>query len=88
MQAKGTTEQKEKYADVDPSSTLTLTPHRVYDRQTVKLPSMVTPGGHTSKYGVRMYTGTLIKGIAVMHKSNAVPILNDEDAKAVASMRR
>ena len=35
-----------------------------------------------------VYTGTLIKGIATMHKSNAVPILNQEDAEAIAKMRR
>ena len=34
------------------------------------------------------YTGTLIKGIAVMHKSNAVPIINEEQAHEVARMRR
>lgn len=34
------------------------------------------------------YTGTLIKGIATMHKSNAVPILNQEDAEAISKMRR
>lgn len=35
-----------------------------------------------------VYTGTLIKGIATMHKSNAVPIMNDEQAVEVARMRR
>ena len=35
-----------------------------------------------------VYTGTLIKGIATMHKSNAVPIMNDEQAIEVATMRR
>ena len=34
------------------------------------------------------YTGTLIKGIATMHKSNAVPIINDQEAKDIANMRR
>lgn len=34
------------------------------------------------------YTGTLIKGIATMHKSNAVPIISDEQAIEVARMRR
>ena len=34
------------------------------------------------------YTGTLIKGIATMHKSNAVPIINEEQAIEVARMRR
>jgi hypothetical protein len=35
-----------------------------------------------------VYTGTLIKGIATMHKSNAVPIINEEQAHEVARMRR
>ncbi len=34
------------------------------------------------------YTGTLIKGIATMHKSNAVPVFNDEQAVDIAKMRR
>jgi hypothetical protein len=34
------------------------------------------------------YTGTLVKGLAVMHKSNIVPIINEEEAKDVARMRR
>lgn len=35
-----------------------------------------------------VYTGTLVKGIATMHKSNAVPIINEEQAHEVARMRR
>ena len=34
------------------------------------------------------YTGDLIKGIATMHKSNAVPVINDEEAKSISQMRR
>ena len=34
------------------------------------------------------YTGTFVKGIATMHKSNAIPILNQEDAINIAKMRR
>jgi hypothetical protein len=34
------------------------------------------------------YTGTLVKGISTMHKSNAVPIINESEAKEHASMRR
>ena len=34
------------------------------------------------------YTGTLIKGIATMHKSNAVPVINQEQATDIANMRR
>ena len=35
-----------------------------------------------------VYTGTLIKGIATMHKSNAVPVFNSEQAQDIAKMRR
>jgi hypothetical protein len=34
------------------------------------------------------YTGTLVKGIATMHKSNAVPITTSEQAIEVSAMRR
>jgi hypothetical protein len=34
------------------------------------------------------YTGTKVKGIGTMHKSNAVPIFSDEEAKDISSMRR
>ena len=37
---------------------------------------------------VQKYTGTLIKGIATMHKSNAVPVINQEEATDIANMRR
>ena len=36
----------------------------------------------------KVYTGTKIKGIGTMHKSNAVPIFSDEEAKEISSMRR
>jgi hypothetical protein len=34
------------------------------------------------------YTGDKIKGIGTMHKSNAVPVFTDNEAKEIASMRR
>ena len=36
----------------------------------------------------KVYTGTAIKGIGTMHKSNAVPIFSDEAAVDIAKMRR
>jgi hypothetical protein len=36
----------------------------------------------------KVYTGTKIKGIGTMHKSNAVPIFSDEEAVEIAKMRR
>ena len=53
-----------------------------------KYPSMNTMKGNTNKKEPQQYTGTLIKGIAQMHKSNAVPIINKEQAVEVAKMRR
>jgi hypothetical protein len=35
-----------------------------------------------------VYTGTDIIGIAQMHKSNAIPIRNKENAIEIARMRR
>lgn len=35
-----------------------------------------------------VYTGTKVKGIGTMHKSNAVPIFSDEEARDISSMRR
>jgi len=34
------------------------------------------------------YTGTKMLGIAVMHKSNAVPVFSVEEAKDISKMRR
>ena len=36
----------------------------------------------------QVYTGTLIKGIATMHKSNAVPVIDQKQAIEIANMRR
>ncbi len=36
----------------------------------------------------KVYTGTMIKGIGTMHKSNAVPIFSNEEAEDIAKMRR
>jgi hypothetical protein len=44
--------------------------------------------GNTNRVSENVYTGTLIKGIATMHKSNAVPILNEEQAIEISKMRR
>jgi len=37
---------------------------------------------------VTTYTGTAMKGIGTLHKSNAVPVFTDEEAKDQANMRR
>jgi hypothetical protein len=34
------------------------------------------------------YTGNLVKGIGTLHKSNAVPVIDEEYMKDIARMRR
>ena len=61
----------------------------VYRRDVPDYPSVTFSGAiNTSKPERKEYTGTLVKGIATMHKSNAVPIINDEEAKDISRMRR
>jgi hypothetical protein len=47
-----------------------------------------THSGVCSKREPMQYTGTLVKGIATMHKSNAVPVIDEEHMKDIARMRR
>lgn len=42
----------------------------------------------SGKKAENVYTGDLIKGIATMHKSNAVPVINKEQAIDISNMRR
>lgn len=44
--------------------------------------------GIAAKAAPKVYTGTKILGIATMHKSNLVPIFNEDAAVEVAQMRR
>jgi|11_taG_2_1085331.scaffolds.fasta_scaffold38006_3 hypothetical protein len=50
-------------------------------------PDFVSPES-CSKPERKEYTGTLVKGISTLHKSNAVPILSQEEAVEHARMRR
>jgi hypothetical protein len=61
-----------------------------YQRETPRYPSLNSKDvcGVAAKPAAKVYTGTLIKGIATMHKSNAVPILNKQDAIDISNMRR
>ena len=56
-------------------------------RSTAHIPSLSTPGGSTAPVH-KVYTGTKVKGIATMHKSNAVPVFSDEEAVEISRMRR
>jgi hypothetical protein len=51
------------------------------------IPSRDT-GGVAVLSAPKIYTGTKVKGIATMHKSNAVPVFSDEEAIDISKMRR
>lgn len=55
---------------------------------TSHIPSYVGTGHSCGRIDSPVYSGTLVKGISTMHKSNAVPIIDDQEAKDHASMRR
>lgn len=81
-------EKKRKRALAAPPMPVSSTP---YIRDTgPRLPSL--NGGldmsPALKAPAKVYTGTKILGIGTMHKSNAVPIFSDNEAKEISSMRR
>jgi hypothetical protein len=68
----------------------TYVPPKPFVRETPHYPSLMTNSPDTCTKpinGVR-YTGTKMLGIGTLHKSNAVPIFSDEEAKDQATMRR
>lgn len=54
------------------------------------LPSRVsaTHGNPTPAPAIKKYTGTKMLGIATLHKSVEVPVFSQEQAEAIAHMRR
>lgn len=57
-------------------------------RETNPVPSQDTGWVTCVKVQDKEYTGTKIKGIGTMHKSNAVPVFTDDEAKDISKMRR
>jgi len=50
--------------------------------------SLNSGAGVATLLPAKIYTGTKVKGIATMHKSNAVPVFSDEEAIDISRMRR
>jgi len=58
-------------------------------RATTKhIPSLNTGAAVAAAAPAKVYTGTKMLGIGTMHKSNSVPIFSNEEAVAIATMRR
>jgi hypothetical protein len=53
-----------------------------------RIPSLNSGAGVATLAPAKVYTGTKVKGIATMHKGNAVPVFSDEEAVEISKMRR
>lgn len=75
--------KKKIVTDVTPWS-----PTKSYVRETTRYPSLNTGNVAATKAEPKIYTGTKVLGIATLHKSNAVPVFNSEEAVDISKMRR
>ena len=82
---------KSKKSKVNPLTVPVYNPPKLSYRGSnePKIPSLSpTVTDNCTKPAPKVYTGDKIIGIGVMHKSNAVPIFSDQEAKDIAHMRR
>lgn len=80
--------KKKRRALSAPKMTGSVLPKTPPGRETVRIESRDTGWVTCSKITDQQYTGTKIKGIGTMHKSNAVPVFSDEEAVDISKMRR
>lgn len=83
----GKVREKKQFNKLDSKPTLAQERINEYKQ---KYPSKITFGSSSScaKKDAPKYTGDLVKGVATMHKSNAVPVIDDQHMKDLANMRR
>ena len=81
-------EKKRTRALAAPSLSSTYSLKIPEGRNTTAHIKSVDTGGNAVLKPSKIYTGTKVKGIATMHKSNAVPIFSNEEAHDIATMRR
>jgi len=69
--------------------TTLVTKNTPFRRETPKIQSLNTGFvACTKPVEGNTYTGEKMKGVATMHKSNAVPVFTDNEAKEISNMRR
>jgi hypothetical protein len=61
---------------------------RIGADQASKIRSLNTTASRTERKETMKYTGTLVKGLATMHKSNCIPVIDEEQMKEISRMRR
>jgi len=79
-----------KYGRYKPKKQFIAPPEPEYYRKPEQYVPSLNSGvfNQCGKQNEKSYTGELISGVATMHKSNAVPIINKDQAKDLAAMRR
>jgi hypothetical protein len=80
--------KKKRRALSSPAMTGSVLPKTPPGRETTRINSQDTGWVTCAKVTDKVYTGTKIKGIGTMHKSNAVPVFSDEEAVDISKMRR
>jgi len=58
------------------------------NRDTRHIPSRDSGSGVGARKDSPVYTGGNIIGIGTLHKSNAIPIFSEQEAKDISAMRR
>ena len=84
VKTNGKTIRKSTWMGPTVNSRVVVDPRRL----THNIPSLDTGHGVAVKKEVTQYTGTECIGVAVMHKSNAIPVFSKEDAIDISKMRR
>lgn len=83
---------KQKHAPKKPvfskSFTNSKMPKIVIPRSTDHIPSLNSGQGTAARAADKVYTGTKILGIGILHKSNMVPVFSDKEAVEISTMRR
>jgi len=59
-----------------------------YRRETKSIPSLSNGIGNASRPASKQYSGSLVKGVMVSHKSNIVPVIDNQHIIDIARMRR
>jgi len=80
-------EKKRKRAMSAETLTYSL-PTPIGRTNTHHIKSLNSGAGIATLASPKVYTGTKVKGIATMHKSNAVPVFSNEEAQDISRMRR
>jgi len=88
LKQQGIEQEEQRKRRAMTAGVLTTSPKIPPGRETPHYPSLNTGMIPCVKGRDNMYTGTKVKGIGTMHKSNAVPIFSDEEAVDISKMRR